>query len=102
MNSKLKQPIIELKNLSLNIPVISTESKSLKKKILKTASGGLLVKNKNNAVIHALRNINVKFYDGERVGLLGHNGAGKSSFLRLISGIYFPSKGEIISDGASN
>lgn len=97
MNSKLKQPIIELKNLSLNIPVISTESKSLKKKILKTASGGLLVKNKNNAIIHALRNINVKFYDGERVGLLGHNGAGKSSFLRLISGIYFPSKGELIS-----
>ncbi len=97
MNSKLKQPIIELKNLSLNIPVISTESKSLKKKILKTASGGLLVKNKNNAVIHALRNISVKFYHGERVGLLGHNGAGKSSFLRLISGIYFPSEGKFIS-----
>ena len=97
MNSKLKHPIIELKNLSLNIPVISTESKSLKKKILKTASGGLLVKNKNNAVIHALRNINVKFYDGERVGLLGHNGAGKSSFLRLISGIYFPTEGKLIS-----
>ncbi len=97
MNSKLIQPIIELKNLSLNIPVINTESKSLKKKILKTASGGLLVKNKNNAVIHALRNITVKFYNGERIGLIGHNGAGKSSFLRLISGIYFASEGEFIS-----
>ena len=97
MNSKLIQPIIELKNLSLNIPVINTESKSLKKKILKTASGGLLVKNKNNAVIHALRNITVKFYNGERIGLIGHNGVGKSSFLRLISGIYFASEGEFIS-----
>jgi len=32
---------------------------------------------------------------GERVGLIGHNGSGKSSFLRLISGIYEPTAGEI-------
>ena len=32
---------------------------------------------------------------GERVGLIGHNGSGKSSFLRLISGIYIPTSGNI-------
>ncbi len=93
MNKKLQKPVIELKNVSLNIPVISSDSKSLKKKILKTATGGWLIKTKNNTVIHALRDISIKVYDGERIGLIGHNGAGKSSFLRLISGIYFATKG---------
>jgi len=32
---------------------------------------------------------------GERVGLIGHNGSGKSSFLKLISGIYHPTNGRI-------
>jgi len=96
MANKNTLPIIELKKISLNIPVISSESKSLKKKILTTASGGLLVKNKKKAVIKALRDISINFYHGERIGLLGHNGAGKSSFLRLISGIYFPSEGELV------
>ena len=48
MANKNILPIIELKNISLNIPVISSESKSLKNKILTTASGGLLVKKKKS------------------------------------------------------
>ena len=32
-------------------------------------------------------------------GLVGSNGAGKSTFLRLISGVYRPASGEITADG---
>lgn len=96
MKKNKELPVIELKNISLNIPIISSESKSLKNKIFKTATGGLLMRNKNSTQIQALRNINAKFYFGERIAILGHNGAGKSSFLRLISGIYFPSEGDLI------
>jgi len=35
----------------------------------------------------------MRFDDGARVGLLGHNGAGKSTMLRLLSGVYAPSSG---------
>jgi lipopolysaccharide transport system ATP-binding protein len=44
-------------------------------------------------VIDALRDLNLTVGFGERVALIGHNGAGKSTFLRLISGIYHPTSG---------
>lgn len=37
--------------------------------------------------------------DGCIYGLVGSNGAGKSTFLRLISGVYRPCSGEITADG---
>ena len=37
--------------------------------------------------------------DGSRVAVIGRNGAGKSTFLRLIAGIYQPSSGRVEVDG---
>ncbi len=39
-------------------------------------------------MIHALRDISFKVGDGERVGIIGHNGACKSTLLRTVGGIY--------------
>lgn len=44
-------------------------------------------------------NINAVFPAGVSVALLGRNGAGKSSLLRMISGEMLPTSGEILSDG---
>jgi len=43
--------------------------------------------------------ISFTFPDHEAVGLLGRNGAGKSSLLQMIAGVIDPDAGEIISDG---
>lgn len=43
--------------------------------------------------IHALKNISLDIRAGERVGLLGHNGAGKSTFLKMVAGLYPISSG---------
>src|SRR5690606_12262734 len=41
----------------------------------------------------ALKNINLQIFSGDRVAVLGHNGAGKTSLLRIISGIFYPTYG---------
>lgn len=47
----------------------------------------------------ALDNVDLKIEKGTAFGLLGSNGAGKSTILRLISGIYRPEGGEVFVDG---
>ena len=44
-------------------------------------------------VLWALRDVSIEIADGEVVGLIGHNGAGKSTMLKLISRITEPSAG---------
>jgi ATP-binding cassette subfamily F protein uup len=40
-------------------------------------------------------NISFGMQDGERVGIIGRNGAGKTSLLRIVAGIDQPDAGEI-------
>lgn len=47
----------------------------------------------------ALDGVDLEIPKGTAFGLLGSNGAGKSTILRLFSGIYSPEKGEVLIDG---
>ena len=46
----------------------------------------------------AIKDIYFKVKEGEKIGLIGANGAGKSTILQLISGLYFCNKGRIVVD----
>ncbi len=48
---------------------------------------------------YAVRNISFEVKDGEIVGFLGRNGAGKSTTMNMITGFIEPTEGEIIVDG---
>ena len=52
---------------------------------------------RNITKVNALKGINVDLYRGDKVALIGHNGSGKSTFIRLASKIYHPSRGKIVS-----
>jgi ATPase subunit of ABC transporter with duplicated ATPase domains len=43
-------------------------------------------------------NVSVKFGDGNRYGLIGANGAGKSTFMKILCGILEPSAGNVSKD----
>lgn len=45
--------------------------------------------------VTVLNNVNLTIHPGEKVGILGRNGAGKSTIIRLISGAERPSSGLI-------
>ena len=47
------------------------------------------------AEIWALRNVSFEVEEGEAVGIVGHNGAGKSTILKLLSSITAPTLGEV-------
>ncbi len=49
--------------------------------------------------IHAVEGMSLDMFPGEVVGLLGHNGAGKSTFIKMLSGAYSMDAGEILVDG---
>ena len=48
--------------------------------------------------IKAIDNVSTKIEEGQIFGLVGSNGAGKSTFLRLLSGVLKPDHGEIYVD----
>ena len=58
-----------------------------------------LVSQMKNSRFEALRDIFFEVYKGETFGIIGRNGAGKSTTLGLIAGVLKPSKGKIIVKG---
>jgi len=47
----------------------------------------------------ALRHIDLTIPAGQSMALVGHNGAGKTTFLKLLTGLYTPTEGRILLDG---
>lgn len=90
-------PVLQLENVCLSIPVHSYETRFLKSVLTRSVTGGVIHRSRGGARIDALKNLTCSVYHGERIGLIGHNGAGKSTFLRLISGIYHPTSGTFVS-----
>lgn len=90
---------IRLKNVSLDY-ILKTGSNSIKKTIIHTFKKILKRPLMDQSTIfntsyRALNNITLEINTGDRIGILGRNGAGKSSLLRVLAKIYKPNVGEI-------
>lgn len=48
---------------------------------------------------YALKNVSFEVKKGETVGIIGTNGSGKSTILKIITGVLNPTKGNVIVDG---
>ena len=54
---------------------------------------------KNFGAIRALNGVDLSLEPGEVLGLMGDNGAGKSTIVKIIAGNFLPTGGEIFVDG---
>lgn len=54
---------------------------------------------KTNLQITALNSVSTKIDDGQFIGLIGHTGSGKTTFLQLIAGLIKPKSGTVYLDG---
>ena len=86
--------MIEVKNVTMKFRMSDEPINSLKE-IFTTAVSGKL---KFNEFL-ALDDVSFELEKGKTLGLIGRNGAGKSTMLKLISGILKPTKGTIITRG---
>ena len=60
----------------------------------------LLERDKGVTTVHALKGISFSAREGESIGVIGHNGSGKSSLLNAIAGLVAPSKGAVYASSA--
>ena len=86
---------ITFKNVSIEFPIFNATGRSLTSSILKVATGGKLDADPNGRIlVKALSDISFELHEGEKVALLGHNGAGKSTMLRALARVYSPTNGK--------
>ncbi len=52
-----------------------------------------------NTENYVLKNVSLKIATGERLSIVGYNGAGKSTFIKLLCRLYEPTKGMILYNG---
>ena len=90
---------IILKNVSLKYPIYNDVSRSLKQSILKPIIGGKIMDKQGRYYVNALENINLKIKHGDRLGISGPNGSGKTSLLRILSNVLNPSEGSVKKEG---
>jgi ABC-type polysaccharide/polyol phosphate transport system ATPase subunit len=84
--------ILKEASLSYNVP---TESRNtLKDTVISVVQGKKLFEKRL-----AISDLTLTINRGETIGIIGKNGAGKSSLLKLIAGILAPSKGEVQTKG---
>jgi lipopolysaccharide transport system ATP-binding protein len=117
---------LRMDGVSLNFPIYHGGARSLKKTMLSKASElskasgrlGAMRASPANAriggekasdgaptgrvVVQALRDITLSLSSGDRLGIVGRNGAGKSSLLRVMAGIYEPVAGRVHVGGTLN
>lgn len=70
--------------------------------IVQRPGAGNLLKNifcPDTKLVHAVKDISFDIDTGELVGFIGENGAGKSSTIKMMSGILFPTSGNITVSG---
>lgn len=76
----------------------SYRMQGLKPRTLKEAALGLF-RPSTAQVYEALKDVSFSVHAGETVGIIGSNGSGKSTMLKLITGIIRPTSGRVTIDG---
>lgn len=86
----MDKPIISFKNVSKEYTLYKSDRERFK---------ALFFKSKKAKINKALKDVSFEIGKGESVGLIGDNGAGKSTILKHITGVAFPTTGEVYVGG---
>ncbi|NCD20979.1 MAG: ABC transporter ATP-binding protein, partial [Actinobacteria bacterium] len=83
---------IRVEELSKVFTIQNERRDSLKERFIRGRSRG-------TAQFKALDDVSFEVPRGTTFGLIGHNGSGKSTMLKILAGVYRPSSGRLLVDG---
>lgn len=87
--------LMELHDVVLEYPIAGHFSHSLRTHVAQAVGGRILGRRGRWPVswVRALDGVSITLEAGDRLGIIGHNGAGKTSLLRIMSGAFNPTRG---------
>lgn len=91
---------LKFKNVSVSYPLLNSRSQSLKRALITNVGGKIDRDMAGDFFVEALRNVSFELKPRDRIALIGHNGAGKSTILKVASGAYEPTVGSIEIEGS--
>lgn len=86
----MAEAVIDVSHVSMHFNLMVEKVDSLKEYVVKLLKGKLLY---NDFI--ALNDVSFQVKKGEIVGLVGFNGAGKSTMLKILAGVLTPTKGTV-------
>lgn len=82
--------IIKAENVSMQFNMATEKIDNIKEYFVKKVKGHI-----SYDTLWALKNVNFQMDAGESVGLVGLNGSGKSTFLKILAGVLEPTEGKL-------
>lgn len=86
--------IIEVNDVSMRFNMAAEKTDTFKEYLVKLLRGQL-----NFTEFWALKHVSFDIKRGESVALVGQNGSGKSTMLKIIAGVMYPSSGRVTVNG---
>ena len=89
-----------IESVTVDFPVYSAGARSLKTRLLHHGTGGRVQRDaKARPCVRALDGVSRTFEHGDRAGVVGHDGVGKTTLLRILAGAYKPTSGRVCRRG---
>mgnify|MGYP003308124781 CR=1 FL=1 len=99
-NTELKENIkTEEKAVAISVENVSKVYKMYKKPSERVVDSLRLMPWKKVPEHHALKDVSFDVYKGETIGIIGTNGSGKSTILKIITGVLHPTRGDVKVNG---
>ncbi len=89
------EPIIDVQHVSMKFNLMEEKVDTLKEYIVKLIKGKLFY---NEFV--ALNDVSFQIEKGDILGIVGFNGAGKSTMLKILAGVLKPTNGKVVVNGS--
>ena len=96
LTSDPNRPPIVLRNVSKKFALRKNQQRSLQEQFIRLFRRG---KQLEPELFVPLRNISLTVRQGDTIGIVGPNGTGKSTLLKLITGIIEPDAGDVVVNG---